>query len=142
MNSSDEAAVISVYEAWCRAFQSMDAVAMKALFEKNSDGLTYQSEENIDPLYTWQEIDDYWSAAPAIVDRIPEWRELTRKVAVYGDTAFVFTKLHTHLEVKGAKKSLIGELRVSIGMHRTPHGWKIVHYHESRHLDLAYLFTD
>ena len=98
---------------------------MKALFEQSSKGLIYQSEENVEPLYTWQEIDDYWSAAPAIVDHIPEWRELTRKVAVYGDTVFMYSKLHTHLEVKSAKKSLIGELRVSIGMHRTPQGWKM-----------------
>ena len=142
MNSSDESAVIGVYEAWCRAFQTLDVAGMKALFEHNSAGLTYQPEESAEPMYTWGEIERYWSGVPAIVERIPEWRELTRKVAVYGDTAFVYTKLHTHLDVKGAKKPLIGELRASIGMHRTPQGWKIVHYHESRHLDLAYLFTD
>ena len=142
MNTSAEAAVLELYEAWCQAFQTLDSAAMKALFEQDSAGLVYHSEENADPLYTWAEIDSYWSAAPLIVESIPEWRELSRKVAIYGDVAFVYGKLQTHLVVKGAKKPLIGVLRASIGLHCTSLGWKIVHYHESRQLDLADLFTD
>lgn len=142
MSGKDEASVIHVYEKWCRAFQSLDAITMKNLFDQDSSGLIYQSEENVAPMYTWTEIDNYWSGAPEIVDHIPEWRELARKIAIFGDTAFVYAKLQTHLEVKEAKRPLVGELRVSIGLHLTDDDWKIVHYHESRHVDLAFLFAD
>ena len=142
MRSADEAAVIEIYQAWCRAFQGLDSAAMKALFDQDFPGLVYQSEENADPLYTWDEIAAYWDNVPTLVERIPEWRELSRKVAVDGDTAWVYAKLQTRIDVFNAKKALIGELRSSIGMHRTPQGWRLVHYHESRHLDLAFLFED
>ena len=142
MSATDEAAVTAVYKKWCSAFQAVDGAAMKELFEHDSDGLIYQSEENVDPMYSWAEIDAYWSGAPEIVERIPEWRELSRKVAVFGDSAHVYVKLQTHLEIKGANKPLIGELRASIGLHRKDSDWKIVHYHESRHVDLAFLFEE
>lgn len=139
---SDEAAVIEVYNAWCKAFQGVDAEGMKALFDQDFPGLVYQSEENVDPMYSWAEIDAYWDAAANVVDRIPEWRELTRKVSVDDDSAIVYAKLQTHLEVKGAKRPLLGELRCLIGLHKAQGAWKIVHYHESRHVDLAPLFAD
>ena len=139
---SDEAAVIEVYNAWCKAFQGMDAEGMKSLFDQDFPGLVYQSEENVEPMYTWAEIDAYWSAAPGLVTLIPEWRELTRKVSVDDDSAIVYAKLQTHLEIKGAKRPLLGELRCLIGLHRAQGTWRIVHYHESRHVDLAVLFED
>jgi len=142
VSSADEHAVHDTYRAWCDAFQGLDSSKMKDLFDHAFPGLVYQSEENAEPMYTWEEIDAYWTAVPQIVAAIPDWTELTRKIAVDGDTAFVYAKLMTHLEVHGAKKPLIGELRASIGMRRADGGWKIVHYHESRHLDLAFLFED
>ena len=141
-SSEDEAAIVEVYQAWCRAFQSVDAEGMKALFDRDFPGLVYQSEENKDPMYTWAEIDAYWTNAVGLVARIPVWRELSRKIAVDGDAAWIYVKLDTRLEINGAKKPLLGELRASIGLRRTASGWKIVHYHEGRHVDLAFLFQD
>lgn len=141
MATDDETAVLAVYSEWMAAFQSVDPVRMKALFDPGHAGIVYQAEESPEPMVTWAAIDAYWSAAPSIVEAIPEWRELTRKVAVSGDTAFVYTKLATRIDVKGAKRPLIGDLRVSIGLQRTGRGWKIVHYHESRLVDLAFLFA-
>jgi ketosteroid isomerase-like protein len=140
--TNDENAVYQVYQAWCAAFQAVDSDAMKDLFDQDFPGLVYQSEENDEPLYTWEEIDAYWTNAPAIVTSIPEWRELSRKISVDGDTALVYVKLETHLEVAGAKRPLLGKLRASIGLRRTDRGWKIFHYHEGRLVDLAFLFED
>ncbi len=140
MTTTEEEAVVNTYNAWAKAFQSVDAEAMKSLFDQDYAGILYQAEEQTEAFYTWQAIDEYWSAAPGIIDRIPEWRELTRKVSLDGDSAYVFSKLQTHLEVKGAKRPLLGELRVSMGMHKSAGEWKIIHYHESRHVDIAFLF--
>jgi ketosteroid isomerase-like protein len=140
--TSDEAAITSLYEEWCAAFQAMDAEGMKSLFDADFPGLVYQCEESADPMFTWAEIAAYWDAAPTLVREVPVWRELTRKVAIDGDSAFIYSKLDTHLEVFGAKRPLIGELRALIGLRRVLEDWKIVHYHESRHVDLAFLFED
>jgi len=142
MSATDEAAITRVYEQWCHAFQTVDGAAMKQLFDQDSNGLIYQSEENVDPMYTWAEIDNYWTGAEELVDRIPQWSELSRKIAIFGESAFVYVKLRTHLEISGAKRPLLGELRATIGLHQRDHDWKIVHYHESRHVDLAFLFED
>ena len=142
MSSSSEDAVYEVYRAWCEAFQNVDGAAMKALFDQDHPGLIYQSEENVDPLYTWAEIDEYWGAVSDIVASIPQWDEITRKIDVDGDSAAVYAKLMTHLVVVGAKRPLIGELRSTIGLHKIDGAWKIINYHESRHLDLAFLFED
>lgn len=139
---SDEAQVSALYANWCAAFQAMDARAMKALFDQDFDGLVYQAEENAEPLYSWSEIEAYWDAAPSLVSSVPEWRELTSKTTIDGDHGFVYTKLQTHLEVVGARRPLLGELRAVIGLRRASAGWRIVHYHESRHVDLAFLFED
>jgi ketosteroid isomerase-like protein len=139
---TEEEAVLELYDRWCGAFQGMDAEGMKGLFDQDYPGLVYQAEENPEPLYTWAEIAAYWDAAPGLVDRVPEWRELTRKVSVDGGSAFIYAKLQTHLDIRGAKRPLVGELRSLLGLRKTRAGWKIVHYHESRHVDLASLFED
>jgi ketosteroid isomerase-like protein len=115
---------------------------MKALFDDGFAGLVYQCEESDQPMYNWGEIAAYWDAAPTLVREIPKWSELTRKVTVDGDSAFVYSKLDTHLEVFDGKRPLLGELRALIGLHRVGSEWKIVHYHESRHVDIMFLFED
>ena len=142
MAESTEDAVIAIYDAWRNAFQQVDADKMKSLFDRDYAGLVYQAEEMPTPFYSWPEIDEYWSAAPAIVAKIPEWRELTRKIAMDGNAAYVYSKLQTHIEVNGANQPLVGELRVSMGLHQTAGGWRIVHYHESRHVDISFLFEE
>jgi ketosteroid isomerase-like protein len=140
MSDIDE--VTKVYLAWCTAFQSLDVAGMKSLFDHDFDGMIYQAEETADPLYSWPEISAYWDAIPAIVSAIPEWRELDKKVAVDDDSAAVYSKLRTNIEIKGAKRPLIGDLRVVLGMRKAAGDWRIVSVHESRQVDLSGLFED
>lgn len=139
---SDSEDVIQVYDAWCKAFQSIDVYGMKALFDQDFDGLIYQPAEVPDPMFSWSEISAYWDSIPAIVASIRQWRELERKVVVDRDSAYVYSRTDTHVLVKDAKRPLIGDLRVVLCMHRTARGWALIGVHESRHLDLAGLFTD
>jgi ketosteroid isomerase-like protein len=139
--AADEEAVYQTYLAWSDAFRNLDIAGLKSVFDSDFPGLAYQAEENVDPMYTWAEIDDYFSNAPRVVEAITEWRELTHKIAVDGDAAFVYAKLDTRLTVHGGLRPLVGEVRFSMAMRRTRAGWKIVQYHESRHVDLAFLFA-
>jgi len=137
---SDKQDVEVLYKKWCSAFQSVDAPRMKSLFDQSFDGLIYQPEEIPDPMFTWDVIDKYWDAIPSIVESIPEWRELTSQVSVDGNSATVYLKLQTHIELIGAQKPLIGELRVTLGAHKVDNEWKLIKVHESRHVDLSDLF--
>jgi ketosteroid isomerase-like protein len=132
--------VTALYQSWCSAFQTLDAPRMKSLFDQSFDGLIYQPEEAPDPMFTWDEIDKYWDAIPLVVESIPEWRELRSRVSVDGDSALVYLKLQTHIELIGAKQPLIGQLRVTLGAHKTDDYWKLIKVHESRHVDLSDLF--
>lgn len=137
---SAEDAVIEVYTEWCRMFQSLNVSGMKRLFDNHFEGLIYQPEEIGDAMFSWTEISAYWDAIPAIVESIPEWRELDRYVAIDRYSATVYTKLRTDIRIREAKRALVGDLRVTLGMRDTSDGWKIVSIHESRLVELTSLF--
>ncbi|MEV5303253.1 nuclear transport factor 2 family protein [Amycolatopsis methanolica] len=140
MSANDQKEVVELYKSWCAAFQSLDVSGMKKLFDQEFQGLIYQSEETESPMYTWGEIDAYWDNIPGIVSSIPEWRVLDEKVAVDDDTATVYLKLATHIELVGAKEPLVGVLRATLGARKRDGVWRLVSLHESRHVDLAHLF--
>jgi ketosteroid isomerase-like protein len=136
-----EAAVVRVYEQWAKAFRSVDGTLMKSLWDHDYDGLVYQAEESADPIYDWAGIAKYWDEVGGILLGTSRWDELTRKVAVTGDAAFVYVKTMTSLKIAGLKNEFAGELRSTLGLHRRGGRWLLIHYHESRALDMAALFA-
>ena len=131
-----ERAVLQVYDDWRRAFASVDGRAMKALWDHDFDGLIYQAEERPDPIYDWSGIAAYWDGVHEILERVGEWTEVSRKVAIAGEVAFVYAKTMTSLKIVGVPKEFAGELRSTLGLRRRDGRWLLVHYHESRALDL------
>jgi ketosteroid isomerase-like protein len=118
--AADEGAVYQTYLAWSNAFRNLDIAGLKSVFDSDFPGLSYQAEENVDPMYTWAAIDEYLSNAPRVVEAITEWRELTRKIAVDGNTAFVYAKLHTRLTVHDGLVSIPAP---SAGLVRNSMSW-------------------
>lgn len=131
-----EQAILQVYEDWRKAFSAVDGRLMKTLWDHDFDGLVYQAEEHADPIYDWAGIAKYWDTANQVLERVNEWTELTRKIAITGDTAFVYAKTMTRLKIVGVQNEFAGELRVTIGLHRRNGRWLMIHFHESRALDL------
>ncbi|MDO8588399.1 MAG: nuclear transport factor 2 family protein [Armatimonadota bacterium] len=132
---SDLAAINDVYERWCRAWRTLDSKLMVSLFDQDSEGLLYQSEENPSGLFKYSEVVAYWENALNILDKVTEWRELVKRVALVGsDAAWIWAEMMTGLTAKIFPQELGGKIRCSIGLRRTNGSWKIVHYHESRQL--------
>ena len=131
-----EEAVVRVYEQWAKAFKAVDAATMKSLWDQDYPGLVYQAEESADPIYDWAGIAKYWDTVGQILLGVSRWDELTRKVAITGDAALVYVKNMTSLKIAGVKDELAGELRFTLGLHRRNGRWLLIHYHESRALDL------
>ncbi len=135
-DKSAEQAVLKVYEEWNKAFMAVDGERMKALWDHDFDGLIYQAEERADPMYDWPAIAKYWETANQVLERVNEWTERSRKIAIAGDAALVYVKLMTRLKIVGVQNEFAGELRVSLGLHRRNGRWLLIHLHESRALDL------
>ena len=131
-----EQAVIRVYEQWAKAFHSVDGELMKSLWDADYPGVVYQAEESADPIYDWQGIAKYWDTVNQILIGVSRWDEVTRKVAITGDAALVYAKTMTSLKLAGVTNEFAGELRSTLGLHRRHGRWLLIHYHESRALDL------
>jgi ketosteroid isomerase-like protein len=119
-------------DAWIAAVNALDFESMKALWDADFGGLVYQPEEYEDPMYRWEDILTYWSNVPTIVESVPEWREIDSQIGVVGDAALVYSKLWTSIRIRAVEKPFDGELRCSLGLRKTPSGWRLIHYHESR----------
>jgi ketosteroid isomerase-like protein len=135
-DQSAEQAVLRVYDDWRKAFMAVDGERMKSLWDPDFDGLVYQAEERADPMYDWPAIAKYWETANQVLERVNEWTELSRKVTIIGEAAFIYAKFMTRLKIVGVKNEFAGELRVSLGLRRRNGRWLLIHLHESRALDL------
>jgi len=131
--TDDEAAVRAACTAFGKAMQAMDLEALKDLWDDGYEHLVYQPEEYEVACMTWDAIVDYWRHIPGVVSRI-EWREISSDVAVLGDAALVYSRVHTTLELKDSGQSLAGDVRLSAVLRRTDSGWRFIQLHESRQL--------
>jgi ketosteroid isomerase-like protein len=131
--SADEQAVRAALDAWHQAIQQLDFPAMAGMWDAAFPGrLVYQPEEYEEPFCTYDDIKEYWGRVPAVVTSVPEWRALSTEVAVVQDVAVAYSRLWTSIRIKDVDKSFDGELRCSYAFRRTPDGWRLIHYHESR----------
>jgi ketosteroid isomerase-like protein len=88
-------------------------------------------EEHVVPVTTWEGLLSYWDDLDH-VESVPEWDEIATDVALLGDAAFGFARLSTRIKLRDAEPTFDGEVRCSFVLRRTPAGWRLVHYHESR----------
>lgn len=131
----------SLYERWLDAWRRVDGEQMKSLWDPAFAAPVYQAEEHAEPLSSWAQIDEYWSTTPALIDSIPEARDISHVVSEAGELALLHGRIFLAMRINGATKPFDGELRVSMAMHRVDGDLKLVHYHESRQVDLTPYFT-
>ena len=133
--SADEAAINDLYERWRAAWLKVDAKQMLSLFDPDYEGVIYQSEENPEAIMKYSDLVQYWTNATQILAKVPDWRELKKKVAFVGnDSAVIWALLETklHLNVSPSQE-LGGKLRCVLGLRKAGGKWSIANYHESRH---------
>lgn len=131
-------AVADVFERWRQAWLTQPVgVGMKDMWDQKYDGLAYQSEENPEPLLSFKQIDDYWSWVPSVVNKIAEFEITSRQISFSGDVALVFATARVVMDIQGVPELWTGDpLRVSMALHEVDGEWKLIHYHESRMLNL------
>ncbi len=138
--SDDLSALHRLFEDWRRAWLGVDAKLMLSLFDDSFDDIAYLAEENDDAARGIAGVTDYWANTSAnVLAKVPCWEPVEPPlITVVGvDAALIWARLNTHLVLHPPyPRDLVGVLRCSLGARRRPSdgAWRIVHYHESRHL--------
>ncbi|MBS1886034.1 MAG: nuclear transport factor 2 family protein [Actinobacteria bacterium] len=135
--TDSENGVLAAFEAWQEAWRQIDVAGMKSLWKQDFDHLVYQPEDQPQPFRTWQEISDYWDAAPSVLESVVEWKSVEHDLSVCSDIAILFTRLSTDLRVQGVSEPFDGDVRCTLIFNRSGAEWLLIHYHESRAIDLA-----
>jgi ketosteroid isomerase-like protein len=130
--TAEEQDVKAVCDAFRQAMQAMDFDALAGLWDRDHEHFVYQPEEFERPCRSWDEFRAYLDYIPGAVESVPEWREIETDVAVVGDAAIVFTRVHVAFDLKGVEELFEGDSRFTLGLRRTPDGWRLIHGHESR----------
>ena len=135
-NKQDIAAINDLYERWRKAWLSFpDTTLMLTLYDKDFDGMLYQSEENPSGLTTYKDVVAYWHDAHNLLATVTDWTEMTKSVSFLAPTAaIIWAEIMTTLTTTIMPEKIVGKMRCSIGVRKGQHGWAIVHYHESRQL--------
>lgn len=136
---NDIVGVTELYDRWRSAWLNVDPKLMLSLFDPTYEGVVYQSEENPEALLSYDAVVSYWTNAANILSKVPEWKELKKKVTFPGNnSAFIWVLLETTLRLNvSPPQDLSGKLRCGIGMRKANGRWTIAHYDESRHFLMA-----
>jgi uncharacterized protein (TIGR02246 family) len=132
MEKSDVEQVGSLVRRWARAFSSNDAETIMALWDEDYRHSLHQAEEFPDPMRGREEIRAYNEnmASQAKNFRDPSVTDFL--VDVIGDTAWCYLRGDITFDLPELDKPIKGQARQTFLLRRTPAGWRIIHYHESR----------
>ncbi|MFZ1887467.1 MAG: nuclear transport factor 2 family protein [Candidatus Binataceae bacterium] len=133
--ANDIAAITELYNKWRRAWLHVDPKLMLSLFDRDFEGVVYQSEENPEALLSYDAVVSYWNNAVNILSAVPEWKELKKQISfLSNDAAFIWVLLETKLLLNVTPpQELGGKLRCGLGLRKANGYWTIAHYDESRH---------
>lgn len=137
MSTNSKVEVMDLYERWRKAWLTVDTELMLSLYDMESDDLAYQSEENAGPIYTGQDLRKYWTAAKNIVDAVPVWEEISKKVVISPEYAFIYVLLKTAIVAPAFGGRIDGEIRATLGCRKRNGKWYIIQYHEGRQMEAA-----
>lgn len=141
MTNDDVAVIGGMLQRWIEAFCVVDPVAMMEFWPKDYPDIVYQSEENVRALSSYEEIRAYWEHVPATLQSIDKVEDTDIRIHIHGDIATAYLSALASAKFPGAERLYKAPFRASIVLRRFADGWRYIHYHESRILDLN-LVTD
>jgi ketosteroid isomerase-like protein len=129
----DESQIGELVEEYRAGFASSDRQRLRAIWDRDHDGLIYVALEVAEPMYGWPAIAAYYDRLPSThpADRVLEMRIEHPAINVLGDVATVFCRFHFVGEIAGQDDPFVADGRVTFVCRRCADGWAVVHYHES-----------
>ena len=124
-------AVAAVIETYRQGFLHLDPDLIASIWDAQHEPLIYVAQEKKEPTYGWPAIRSYFAALPDHLEKVLA-KELTDvQIDILGDTAIAFFISHTKAKLRARTTPHEPTFRVSMLLHRTPAGWRAIHFHES-----------
>jgi ketosteroid isomerase-like protein len=141
MTTNDVATISDIIQRWIQAFCVVDSETMASFWPRDYPDVVYQSEETSRALSSYDEIVAYWNNVPSELEGIAKVEDSDVRIHVHGEISTVYLSALASAKFPGAERLYKAPFRASIVLRRFDEGWKYIHYHESRILDLK-LVTD
>src|SRR6202034_1871339 len=125
-------AIKKVVRRWARAFSSLDAETILSLWDPTYSKIMHQAEEFPDPIRGFDELSHYNRTMMTLASNLRDQSLIDLDADVIGDLGWCYLRGTITFDIPGMKESLRGQARQTFILRKTPAGWKIIHYHESR----------
>ncbi len=124
-------AIAAVLETYRLAFLHLDAQQLASIWDRQHEPLIYLAQEKDEPINGWDGIQKYYAALPEHLERVLAKNLYEVKIDVLGETAIAFFTSRSTVVLKGRPTNYEPIAHVTMVFHRTPDGWRAIHYHES-----------
>jgi ketosteroid isomerase-like protein len=129
---AEKDAVRKVIRRWARAFGAKDVAAVLETWDRDYENIIYQAEEFPDPLRGWAEVEHYYREIAKLAQNFRDQSVIDFEVDVLGDVAWCYLRGTTTFDILGSDQMVTGLVRQMFLLRKTPGGWKIIQYHDSR----------
>ena len=126
-----EREIAAQIETYRQGFLHLDPDEIASIWDAHHDPLIYVAQEKTEPTYGWPAIHSYLAALPEHVEKIVAKELKDLKIDVVGDAALAFFNSHSTIRLRGVQGLHETDFRVTMLFHRTPDGWRVIHFHES-----------
>lgn len=127
----DEQEITALIENYCTGFVTMNADALKSIWDRDHVDLIYIAMELAEPVRGWDGIEKYYARVAGQFDTPPSMTTDNISIDILGDVAFAYLTWQFASRFRGKTEPHIVDGRVTLVLHRTNEGWKTIHYHES-----------
>jgi hypothetical protein len=124
-------AIASLIETYRQGFLHLDPGQIASIWDPEHEPLIYVAQEEEEPIYGWVTIQRYIEALPTHLEKVLAKEVKDVQIDVLSDTGIAFFVSHSSVKLKARDALHEPTFRVSMVFHRTPAGWRAIHFHES-----------
>jgi ketosteroid isomerase-like protein len=131
MADQDAEAIAELIETYRQGFLALDARRLVSIWERDHKPLIYIAQEKNEPITGWAAIERYLEALAIHLETISSMVLHEVTIDPLGDAAVAYFRFVVKGKLKGHARPHEPVGRVTMLFRRTPHGWRVIHYHES-----------
>jgi ketosteroid isomerase-like protein len=129
--TASERAIAALIETYRQGFLRLDPAQIASIWDARHEPLIYIAQEKKAPTYGWAAIQLYIAALPEHLEKVLAKEVTDVRIDILGDTAIAFFMSHASVKLKARAALHEPTFRVSMVLHYTPDGWRVIHFHES-----------
>jgi hypothetical protein len=126
-----ERAIVALSETYRQGFLHLDPRQITSIWDAQHEPLIYVAQEMKEPTYGWPAIERYLVALPKHLEKVLAKEIKDVRIDILGETAIAFFLSHSSVKLRARPGLHEPTFRASMIFHRTPAGWRVIHFHES-----------